>query len=81
MTTRDFQNKGTLAIFFSYFKPHKKLFLMDITCAFLMSMIDLAFPYVSRKCMYDLLPNSLYSAFFAVMAIFLVAYVLRAGLQ
>ena len=81
MTTRDFQNKGTLAIFFSYFKPHKKLFLMDITCAFLMSMIDLAFPYVSRKCMYDLLPNSLYSAFFAVMAIFLMAYVLRAGLQ
>ncbi len=81
MTTRDFQTKGTLAIFFSYFKPHKKLFLMDITCAFLMSMIDLAFPYVSRKCMYDLLPNSLYTTFFAVMAIFLVAYVLRAGLQ
>ena len=81
MTTRDFQTKGTLAIFFSYFKPHKKLFLMDITCAFLMSMIDLAFPYVSRKCMYDLLPNSLYKTFFAVMAVFLVAYVLRAGLQ
>ena len=81
MTTRDFQTKGTLAIFFSYFKPHKKLFLMDITCAFLMSMIDLAFPYASRKCMYDLLPNNLYGAFFAVMAIFLAAYVLRAGLQ
>ena len=81
MTTRDFQTKSTLAIFFSYFKPHKKLFLMDITCAFLMSMIDLAFPYASRKCMYDLLPNNLYGAFFAVMAIFLAAYVLRAGLQ
>ena len=81
MTTRDFQTKGTLAIFFSYFKPHKKLFLTDITCAFLMSMIDLAFPYVSRMCMYDLLPNSLYRAFFAVMAIFLLAYVLRAVLQ
>ena len=81
MTTRDFQTKGTLAVFFSYFRPHWKLFLLDLGCAFLMSMVDLAFPMVSRSCMYELLPNNLYGTFFAVMAIFLVAYVLRALLQ
>ena len=81
MTTRDFQTKGTLAIFFSYFKPHWKLFLLDIGCAFLMSMVDLVFPMASRACMYELLPNNLYGTFFIVMAIFLVAYIIRSILQ
>ena len=52
-----------------------------MTCALLMSLVDLAFPYVSRTCMYDLLPNNLYGTFFAVMGIMLAAYVIRAGLQ
>ena len=81
MTTRDFQTKSTLRIFLSYFKPHKKLFLLDMSCAFCMSMIDLAFPYVSRLCMYELLPNKLYTTFFTIMVLFLAAYVLRSLLQ
>ena len=81
MTTKDYQTKSILQIFFSYFKPHRRLFFIDMTCAFLMSMVDLAFPYVSRTCMYDLLPENLYATFFTVMAIMLVAYILRALLQ
>ena len=81
MTTKDFQTKSVLRIFFSYFKPHKKLFILDMACAFLMSVVDLAFPYVSRMCMHELLPENIYGTFFAVMAIMLVAYILRAGLQ
>ena len=48
MTTREFQEKSTLQIFLSYFKPHRKLFALDMTCAFAVSVIDLAFPYISR---------------------------------
>ncbi len=81
MTTKDFQTKGILSIFFHYFKAHRRLFALDMTCAFFMSLVDLAFPYVSRTCMYDLLPNNLYGTFFAVMGIMLVAYIIRAGLQ
>ena len=78
MTTREFQEKSALQIFLSYFRPHKKLFLMDLCCALMISVIDLAFPAVSRWCMYELLPQSAYKTFFAVMAVVLAAFALRA---
>ena len=78
MTTREFQEKSALRIFFSYFKPHRKLFLVDLCCALTISIIDLAFPFVSRWCMNELLPRSAYRAFFTVMAVVMAAFVLRA---
>ena len=81
MTTREFQEKSPLQIFLTYFKPHRKLFIMDLSCALLISLIDLAFPYISRWCMYQLLPQSAYKTFFTVMAIVFVAFALRAALH
>ena len=52
MTTKDYQTKGSLRIFFSYFKPHRRLFLLDMSFAMLVSVIDLAFPLISRTAMY-----------------------------
>ena len=66
---------------FSYFKPHKKIFMADMFCAFMVAAVDLAFPLVSRRAMYDLLPENKYRAFFAVMAIVAIAYLLRAFAQ
>lgn len=62
-----------------YFKPHRKIFALDMTCAIMIAFIDLAFPLVSRTAMYELLPQSKYRTFFVVMAIVVVAYVLRSG--
>ena len=81
MTTQDFQQKSALRIFLSYFKPHRRLFVMDLACALLISVIDLAFPAVSRWCMYELLPQSAYKTFFAVMAVVFLAFVLRSLLM
>ena len=67
MKTRDFHKQGLLSIFLSYFKPHMGLFILDMACALMISIIDLAFPYVSRICMYELIPESRYKAFFAVV--------------
>ena len=80
MTTREFQQKSSLQIFLSYFGPHRKLFIMDLCCALMISLIDLAFPAVSRWCMYELLPKSAYQTFFAVMAVVFMAFALRAVL-
>lgn len=66
---------------FRYFKPHKKIFMADMFCAFMVAAVDLAFPLVSRRAMYDLLPENKYRAFFAVMAIVAIAYLLRAFAQ
>lgn len=81
MTSTEAQRLRLPQIFFSYFKPHKRLFFLDMACALVMSLIDLAFPFVSRICMYDLLPRSAYHAFFAVMAVVVAAFALRAGLS
>ena len=78
MTTREFQNKSILRIFLSYLKPHRKLFLLDISCALMIALIDLAFPYVSRYAMYELLPVGAFRVFFVVMLIVFAAFTLRA---
>ena len=81
MTTRNFHKQSLLSIFVSYFRPHMGLFLLDMACALMISLIDLAFPYVSRLCLYELIPDNRYQAFFSVIAVLLAAYLLRAGLQ
>ena len=81
MTTTDFQRKSPLMIFLSYFKNHKKLFAIDVSCAVGIAAIDLAFPLVTRSALYDMLPNQLYRTFFAVMAIVIASYVLRSVLN
>ena len=78
MTTRDFQNRSPLAILFAYFKPHRGLFILDLVCATIVALIDLAFPLVTRKSMYDLLPNQEYQTFFIVMAVMMAAFTVRA---
>ena len=81
MQTKDYQNKSLLQIFLSYFKPHLRLFALDMGCALLVSAIDLAFPLVTRSALYQLLPDKRYETFFVVMAIMVLCYVLRSYLQ
>ena len=81
MTTEEYRKKSPLRVFLHYFGNHKRLFAVDITCAVLIALIDLAFPLVTRKSLYDLLPNGKYQVFFALMATAMVFYVLRSVLN
>ncbi|MBR3641743.1 MAG: ABC transporter ATP-binding protein, partial [Oscillibacter sp.] len=78
MTTEEYRKRSVLQIFLSYFRPHRKLFFLDMACALCIALIDLSFPHVSRWCMYELLPKSAYKTFFAVMLVMLAAFGLRA---
>ena len=80
MTTKEFQERSLLRIFLSYFKPHRRLFALDMTCAFLIALVDLAFPLVSRTAMYTWLPEKQFRVFFIVMAAVVVTYAVRSGL-
>lgn len=73
-------NAKPFSIFMSYIAGHKKLFGIDMLCALLVALIDLIFPYVSRYSMKVMLPNKLYATFFTVMAVMVLAYVLKSGL-
>ena len=80
MTTKDYQRKTTMQIFLHFFKPHMGLFVLDMVCALLVSLIDLAYPLISRWAMYELLPQSAFQTFFTVMAVVVFAYIVRAFL-
>ena len=81
MTTQDYQRKSPLSIFLHYFGNHKGLFAVDLLCAVGIAAIDLTFPLVTRKALYDLLPNQLYRTFFFIMLAVALSYVLRTFLN
>lgn len=62
---------------FKYFKPHRKIFLLDMFCAIVVASVDLAFPLVSRAAMYELLPEQKYRVFFFIMMGVVLFYILR----
>ena len=77
MTPEQMRKSGYLRIFASYYKPHLALFLLDMLCALGISLVDLAFPLVSRYAMQRMLPQRLFGLFFSVMAALLLAYLLK----
>ena len=74
------KEKSEIGLFITYFRPHWKLFALDMACALFVALVDLAFPLVSRQAMYDMLPNQKFRTFFLVMAIVVGAYLIRAVL-
>ena len=75
---KDF-SRHPFSLFFSYFKPHRKLFAVDMLCAVTAAAVDLIFPYVSKKSMELYLPNQLFRTFFIVMGIIIIAYIFRSA--
>lgn len=43
--------------FISYYAPHKKLFFLDMFCAFLVAALDLVFPMFTNKLLKSAIPN------------------------
>ncbi|RCW54668.1 MULTISPECIES: ABC transporter ATP-binding protein [Halanaerobium] len=63
--------------FFSYYKNHWKLFLVDISCAILMSGIDLVYPVYVQRLIDDYFPQRNANMIIRIAIILLVLYILR----
>lgn len=63
--------------FIKYFKPHLALFIADLIAATIVSLIDLVFPAVARWCMYTLIPDEKWRAFWIVMISLFAFYIIR----
>lgn len=70
-------NQKPLKIFFSYYKPHWKLFAADMACAVFMAAIDVAFPMFSRYALNTLIPNHQLKTFLILVAILLAGFGVR----
>ena len=46
--------------FLSYYKPHKKIFIMDMIAALLVSLVGVFYPIVTREMLNDFIPNQKY---------------------
>ncbi len=46
-----------LTRFFSYYKPHRKLFFIDLICSFMISVCNMFYPMIARNIMNDYVPN------------------------
>lgn len=63
--------------FISYYKPHLGLFILDMVCAFLISITDLVYPMVTRKFINDLIPNREINLIYKFGIILLILYIIR----
>ncbi|OIK14770.1 ABC transporter ATP-binding protein [Bacillus sp. MUM 13] len=67
--------------FYSYYLPHKKLFLLDFSSAVIVALLELAFPLAVQWFIDDLLPGGDWGSIVSVSAGLLLLYILSTLLQ
>lgn len=67
--------------FFSYYKPHKRLFIIDFSSAVFVAILELAYPVAVKWFIDDLLPIGDWSMITRISILLLVVYVFSTFLQ
>ncbi len=63
--------------FVRYYKPHMRLFVMDMICAFLCAICDLFYPMITRSIINVYIPNHYIRQLIIWCTILLIAYLLK----
>ncbi|EOD00262.1 ABC transporter ATP-binding protein [Caldisalinibacter kiritimatiensis] len=64
--------------FISYYRPHMKLFILDMFCALMIAVLDLIFPIASRKVINEIIPEGNIRLLYIITAVLVVLYIMRA---
>lgn len=67
--------------FFSYYKPHRRLFMIDFSSAVIVAILELAFPVAVQWFIDKLLPEGDWNKIFTVGVLLLIVYLLSTALQ
>ncbi|GIN70833.1 putative ABC transporter ATP-binding protein YwjA [Bacillus sp. J14TS2] len=67
--------------FFSYYKPHRRLFIIDFSSAVIVAILELAFPVAVQWFIDQLLPEGDLNKIFTVGVLLLIVYLLSTLLQ
>ncbi len=67
--------------FLSYYKPHKKIFILDMLASFTMSVIAIFYPIITREMLNELIPNKRYKEIVIYGVGLLLIYLMRMGLS
>ena len=63
--------------FLSYYKPHKKLFILDMLASFMVSIIGIVYPVMTRRMLNDLIPNKKFQLLVIFSISLVVIYFIR----
>ena len=75
------KKKGYIKRFIPYYKPHAKLFAIDMVCAFVISVFNLVYPFISKEIINNYVPQRLIYSLLAGMGFLLGLYVIKAVLN
>lgn len=67
--------------FIRYYKPYKKLFVLDLLAAFLVSACDLFYPMITRNIINDVIPNRQIKLLFVFAIVLTLIFLIKAGLN
>ena len=67
--------------FFKYYKPHRRLFIVDFTSAVIVAILELAFPVAVQWFIDDLLPSGEWNTIVTVSILLLAVFLLSTFLQ
>ena len=67
--------------FFSYYKPYKRLFLLDFCCAIISAILELVFPIAVNRVIDEVLPDGNLKTILMFSAILLTMYLFNTWLN
>ncbi|WP_415279571.1 ABC transporter ATP-binding protein [Clostridium perfringens] len=67
--------------FIRYYKPYKKLFILDLLAAFLVSACDLFYPMITRNIINDVIPNKQIKLLFVFAIVLTLIFLIKVGLN
>jgi ATP-binding cassette subfamily B protein len=73
--------RALVARFFSYYRPHRRLFLLDFSCAVTSGLLELGFPIAVKLFIDVLLPTGQWGYVTAASAGLMVIYLVNGGLM
>ncbi len=67
--------------FLSYYKPHKKMLVLDMLAAFMISLIGMVYPVITNKMLNEYIPNKMYKTIVISGLVVLALYIARLFLR
>lgn len=68
---------NNLKIFMSYYKPHKTLLIIDLICAFILALLDLVLPVLSRSIINEVIVDKDLSRLLSIGLLLLAIYLVQ----
>ena len=67
--------------FIHYYKPYKKIFILDMLASLSVAIIAIVYPIITREMLNNLIPNKKFDMIIIFGIILLLVYLLKMGLN